>query len=53
MFCFSKNGRTGGGGWVNPKGSNSMVTSGLGCRNDLFDTGRAISVVLGINGVRK
>ena len=26
--------------------------SGLGCRNYLFGTGRAISVLVGINGVR-
>ena len=40
------------GGWVLPKGANSMATSGLNCRNDLVGTGRAISVLFGINGVR-
>jgi len=30
-----------------------MATSGLISRNDLVGTGRAISVLFGINGVRK
>ena len=34
------------------KGANSMVASGLVSRNDLVGTGRAISIVFGINGVR-
>ena len=34
-FCFSRNGRIGGGGWVHPKGANSMAMSRLGYRNDL------------------
>jgi len=37
---------------VHPKGANSMTTSGLVCRNDLVGTGRAISVLFGINRVR-
>jgi len=41
-FCLSKKGGIGGGGWVLPKGANSMAMSGLGCRNNL----------VGINGVR-
>jgi len=28
-FCFSRKGRIGGGGWVHPKGANSMAASGL------------------------
>ena len=38
---------------MHPKGgANSMAVSVLGCRNDLVGTGRAISVLFGINGVR-
>ena len=51
-FCFSRKGGTGQGGWVHPKGANSIVVSGLGYRNDLGGTGRAISELFGINGVR-
>jgi len=28
-FCVSRKGGTGGGGWVHPKGANSMAASGL------------------------
>ena len=45
-FCVSRKGGTGGGGWVHPKGANSMATSGL------VLTGRAISILFDINGVR-
>ena len=48
-FCVSRKGGTGGGGWVHPKGANSMAASGLVLRSDLVGTGRAIS---GINAVR-
>jgi len=48
----SRKGRTGGGGWVYLKGANSMAASGLILRSDLVGTGRAISVLFGINGVR-
>ena len=51
-FCLSRKGGTGGGGWVHPKGANSMTASGLIFRSDLVGTGRAISVLFGINGVR-
>ena len=34
-FCASRKGGTGGGGWVHPKGANSMVASGLSCRKAL------------------
>ena len=51
-FCVSRKGGTGGGGWVNPKGVNSMATSGLVFRSDLVGTGRSISVLFAINGVR-
>ena len=42
----------GGGGWVYPKGANSMAVSGLVFRSDLVGTERAISALIGINGVR-
>jgi len=51
-FCVSRKGGRGGGGWVHPKGANSMAMSGLISRNNLVGTGRAISVLFGINGVR-
>ena len=34
------------------KGANSMAASGLVLRSDLVGTGRAISILFGINGVR-
>ena len=51
-FCVSRKGGTGGGGWVHPKGANSMAVSGLVFRSDLVGTERAISILFGINGVR-
>jgi len=51
-FCVSRKGGTGGGGWVHLKGANSMAVSGLVFRSDLVGTGRAISILSGINGVR-
>ena len=50
---MSRKGGTGGGGWVHPKGANSMAVSGLRGRKVLVSTGRAISIVFGINRVRK
>ena len=52
-FCDSRKGGTGGGGWVYPKGANSMAVSGLRGRKVLVGTGKAISSVFGINGLRK
>ena len=52
-FCDSRKGGTGGGGWVHLEGANSMAVSGLRGRKVLVGTGRAISMVFGINGVRK
>ena len=52
-FCFSRKGRIGGGGWVYSKGANNMAASGLIFRNNLVGTGRAISLLFGLNGVRK
>ena len=37
---------------MHPKGANSMAVSGLVFRSDLVGTGRAISILFGINGVR-
>ena len=37
---------------MHPKGANSMAVSGLVVRSDLVGTGRAISILFGINGVR-
>ena len=50
-FCVSRKGRTGGGGWVHLKGTNSMAASGLVLRSDLVGTGRAISILFDMNGV--
>jgi len=50
-FCVSGKGGTGEGGWVHLKGANSMVASVLVFRSDLVSTGRAISILFGINGV--
>jgi len=36
-FCVSRKGRTGEGGWVHPKGANSMAVSGLVFRSDLME----------------
>jgi len=56
-FCVSRKGGIGeggigGGGWAHPKGANGMATSGFVLRSDLVGTGRAISILFGINGVR-
>jgi len=51
-FCFRRKGEIGGGRWVYPKSANNMAASGLAYRNDLVGTGRAISVIFGINGAR-
>jgi len=37
---------------VHLKGANSMAVSGLISRNDLVGTGRAVSVLFGVNGAR-
>ena len=52
-FCDSRKGGTGGGGWVHPEGANSMAVSGLHGRKMLVTTGKAISTIFGINGLRK
>jgi len=48
-FCVSRKGGTGGGGWVHLKSANSMAMSGLVLRSNVVGTGRAISVLFGIN----
>ena len=48
---MSRKGGTGGGGLVHPN-ANSIAVSGLICRKALVGTGRAISVLFGINGLR-
>ena len=53
-FCDSrKGGQEELGGWVHLKGANSMAVSGLRGRKVLVGTGKAISAVCGINGLRK
>ena len=42
-LCVSRKGGTGGGGWVHPKGANSMAVSGLRGRKVMVGTGKAIS----------
>ena len=37
---------------MHPTGANSMTASGLVSRSNLVGTGRAISILFGINGVR-
>ena len=49
---MSRKAGTGGGGWVRLKGANSMAMSGPISRNYVVSTGRAISVLFGIIGVR-
>ena len=38
-FCVSRKGGTGGGGWVQLKGANSMAVLGFACRKALLGTG--------------
>jgi len=52
-FHVSRKSGTGGGGWVYPKGANSIATSGLISRNDLVGTGWAISLLLCMVELRK
>ena len=44
-FCDSRKGGTRGGGWVHPKGANSMALSVLHGRKVLVGNGKAISAV--------
>jgi len=50
-FWVSRKGGTRGGGWVHPKGANSMAASRLVFRSDLVGIGTAIFILFGIDGV--
>jgi len=52
-FCVDGKGGTGGGGWMHPKGTNSMAVSGFSFGNTLIGSGWATSVLLCTNGLRK
>jgi len=52
-FCFSRKGGIGGGGWVHPKGADSMAISGLRFENALVGSEWATTVHLCTNGLRK
>ena len=51
--CDSRKGGTGGGGWVHPKGADSMAVSGLRFENTLVGSEWATAVLLCTNGLRK
>jgi len=53
MFCFSRKGGIGGGGWVHPKGADSMAVSGLRFENPLVGSEWATAVLLSTNELRK
>jgi len=50
---FSRKGGIGGGGWVYPKGADSMAVSGLRFGNALVGSEWVTAVLLGTNGLRK
>ena len=50
---FSRNGGIEGGGWVHPKGADSLAVSGLSLRNALVGSGWATAVLLCMNWLRK
>jgi len=53
-FCFSRKGRTGGGGWVHLKGAVSMAVSGLSFRTPrLALGGPLLSSYICMNGLGK
>jgi len=51
-FCLSRKGGIGGGGWVHPKGADSMAVSGLRFENALVDSEWATAVLLCTNGLK-
>ena len=51
-YCVSRKGRTGGGGWVHPKGANSVGMSVLNFRKTLVGADWAVSHLLCMNGLR-
>ena len=52
MFSVSRKGDSERLVCAHQKGTNSMAMSGLTCRKTLIDTGRAVSVLVGINELR-
>ena len=52
-LCASREGGTGGGGWVSALSLGSMAASGLGLVKVLVGAGWAISLLLCTNGLRK
>ena len=52
-FHISRKGGIGGGGWVHPKGADSMAVSGLCFRNALVGSEWATAVLLRTIGLRK
>ena len=52
-LCASREGGAGGGGWVHPKGADSMAVFGLSLEEPLVGAQRATSALLCTNGLRK
>jgi len=52
-FCFSRKSGIGGGGWVHPKGADSMTVSGLRFGNALVGSEWATAVLLCTSRLRK
>ena len=52
IFWFSRNGGTGGGEWVYPKGADSMAVFGVSFGNTLVGSG-SVTSVLCTNALRK
>ena len=52
-LCTSREGGTGGGGWVSALSLGSMAASGLGLEKLLVGAGWAISLLLCTNGLEK
>ena len=52
-LCASREGGTGGSGWVSALSLGSMAASGLGLEKLLVGAGWAISLLLCTNGLRK
>ena len=52
-LCASREGRTGGGGWVSALSLGSMAAFGLSLEKPLVGAGWAISLLLCTNGPRK
>jgi len=52
-LCFSRKDGIRGGGWVHPKGVDSVAVSGLHFGNALVGSGWATAILLCTNGLRK